>query len=995
MKRAFPQKMKPVPSCAADNQAIAGEIRQAISGPRRVRTSAAMIGLAISMGASSLLLPQQGDGAVAAEPVAADTSAKLGSASSAEAAEASQTAEVASVQAADLREPSVKEAQMDRESTDWAAIEESESAAIAQRSSYANAFDSGWESDVRSQPQDEIAYEELRGADRSGSLESYEALSESYSVDPSEVTQVQQITYGLQPLELSDRAEYDEVDRRLEAEPEAAIKGINSNRNRFRTSLAELGDEESVISSEQPEQLSGWQSSTLEVEEATIQPRSISPREQSTPSALFERQEDLARPGFEPENSARTEESALEGVREAAEQPGEATRLWEAEAVRKSPKWNNRVNSEEKLEQELLPENARPIGSQQAGTVDSPRWMSPIDPDQKLDLSEAQEAATPAAKSGETLEFGVEPPAAQEEVFESSLEAEEVNLDLDKAIAEPDLSEAIVIEPEETTLAPAARLYQVNPGDTLDSIARKNRISPLELVQANQITDPDFIKVNQKLKIPLLENSSVVNGIVSFNPNEQPKASDTSLIGYTGLKPSESSGEIGLPSILLKQTTPSSTPTFPLVSPLKPSEAIGSVSDTLVAQGDRSTETASDSEASTDAVASETGAQTVSPEGASSQTNYIEGLRSDIIKLREKYREENAQSEYNAGTSVEQITPLTSSESEPAVSQSESTVEQASEIAEPATPQTLAEGQTKQRSSSEETEQTTSVGINATQAQTSENRYVDSLRAEIEKLREKYRSERATPVEGNTENRPTGTAEEETVPVSSKQPDVPSRHIDPQYSPDRHTDVLQAEINQLRQKYRTQQAQPADNASEPAPEPQNAQQEVIAVAPLGSESYAPLVQPSIGQMVSPDLPPLKTPDTYLPESTPRFNGFMWPAHGVLTSGYGWRWGRMHKGIDIAGPVGTPIYAAASGTVTFAGWNSGGYGNLVEIEHPDGSLTLYAHNHRIMVREGQFVDQGEQVAEMGSTGFSTGPHLHFELHTSGQGAVNPMAYLTEE
>jgi murein DD-endopeptidase MepM/ murein hydrolase activator NlpD len=104
---------------------------------------------------------------------------------------------------------------------------------------------------------------------------------------------------------------------------------------------------------------------------------------------------------------------------------------------------------------------------------------------------------------------------------------------------------------------------------------------------------------------------------------------------------------------------------------------------------------------------------------------------------------------------------------------------------------------------------------------------------------------------------------------------------------------------------------------------------------------------------------------------------------------------MHKGIDIAGPIGTPIYAAADGIVTFAGWNAGGYGNLVEIEHPDGSLTLYAHNHRILVREGQNVSQGEQVAEMGSTGFSTGPHLHFEIHPSGQGAVNPIAYLPAE
>jgi murein DD-endopeptidase MepM/ murein hydrolase activator NlpD len=85
-------------------------------------------------------------------------------------------------------------------------------------------------------------------------------------------------------------------------------------------------------------------------------------------------------------------------------------------------------------------------------------------------------------------------------------------------------------------------------------------------------------------------------------------------------------------------------------------------------------------------------------------------------------------------------------------------------------------------------------------------------------------------------------------------------------------------------------------------------------------------------------------------------------------------------------------ASAPGVVVSAGWNDGGYGNLVEIQHPDGSVTLYAHNNRILVRSGQQVDQGQQIAEMGSTGYSTGPHSHFEIHPAGQGAVNPMTYL---
>lgn len=142
----------------------------------------------------------------------------------------------------------------------------------------------------------------------------------------------------------------------------------------------------------------------------------------------------------------------------------------------------------------------------------------------------------------------------------------------------------------------------------------------------------------------------------------------------------------------------------------------------------------------------------------------------------------------------------------------------------------------------------------------------------------------------------------------------------------------------------------------------------------------------------PELPPLAAAGSYLPEPGELFQGYMWPARGVFTSGFGMRWGRMHKGIDIAGPIGTPIMAAATGIVTFAGWNSGGYGNLVEIEHPDGSLTRYAHNHRILVSAGQDVIQGQLIAEMGSTGNSTGPHLHFELYPPGTDAADPLAYL---
>ena len=119
--------------------------------------------------------------------------------------------------------------------------------------------------------------------------------------------------------------------------------------------------------------------------------------------------------------------------------------------------------------------------------------------------------------------------------------------------------------------------------------------------------------------------------------------------------------------------------------------------------------------------------------------------------------------------------------------------------------------------------------------------------------------------------------------------------------------------------------------------------------------------------------------------------FIWPTKGVFTSGYGWRWGRMHKGIDIANNVGTPIFAAKDGLVAYAGWSSG-YGYLVEISHADGSSTRYAHNSRLLVKKGQMVPQGSRISLMGSTGRSTGPHLHFEIRRPGGAALDPMAML---
>ena len=120
---------------------------------------------------------------------------------------------------------------------------------------------------------------------------------------------------------------------------------------------------------------------------------------------------------------------------------------------------------------------------------------------------------------------------------------------------------------------------------------------------------------------------------------------------------------------------------------------------------------------------------------------------------------------------------------------------------------------------------------------------------------------------------------------------------------------------------------------------------------------------------------------------------IWPTNGVVTSPYGLRWGGtdFHPGIDIANDLGTPIVATADGIVEYAGWNAGGYGNMVDINHGNGIMTRYGHASQVVVSNGQYVKRGQLIAYMGSTGFSTGPHVHYEVHVNGQ-RVNPISYL---
>jgi murein DD-endopeptidase MepM/ murein hydrolase activator NlpD len=124
-------------------------------------------------------------------------------------------------------------------------------------------------------------------------------------------------------------------------------------------------------------------------------------------------------------------------------------------------------------------------------------------------------------------------------------------------------------------------------------------------------------------------------------------------------------------------------------------------------------------------------------------------------------------------------------------------------------------------------------------------------------------------------------------------------------------------------------------------------------------------------------------------------GFLiWPVKGQLTSRFGNRSGRHHDGIDIGARKGTSIVAAAEGKVMFAGWGPTGYGLMIIIKHKNGLTTVYAHNSHVHIYKNQMVKKGQKIASVGSTGRSTGPHLHFEVRNDSL-PMNPLNYLPKK
>ena len=149
-----------------------------------------------------------------------------------------------------------------------------------------------------------------------------------------------------------------------------------------------------------------------------------------------------------------------------------------------------------------------------------------------------------------------------------------------------------------------------------------------------------------------------------------------------------------------------------------------------------------------------------------------------------------------------------------------------------------------------------------------------------------------------------------------------------------------------------------------------------------------VTKPPVTQVIAKG--PSRTPVTVASRGSGSISGLAWPLRGPINSAYGSRWGSFHTGIDIDGDTGEPFTAAASGKIVAAGW-SGGYGNTILIDHGNGVKTRYAHSSRLLVSVGQRVSQGQTIGWVGSTGNSTGSHLHFEVIHNGD-TVNPRNYL---
>ena len=875
MKRTITQKVKKVPTCAADSfdalfklyLGYVGKHPVGTSIPtevnnRRACTSAAMLGLALSMGATGLLLPRHGDEAMAFEPIAAEPTipnlpvipeANVSPAPKAEVEVATKAMPSASAKRETAlghqsTRPPVVEHRVQKGETLWdlsKAYEVKPEAIVASNKIKPSTTLPAGEK-LKIPTVNGIVHEVQPG-------ETVETLSEFYGVKPAQlqasvpVSELGQFKTGESVTVPGN------VDSLLKARQDAALKRLQQQRNRLNDSLAELRSEESTKSSEL---------ATIPTEAASPEQ---SPSSVTLPSVVLKNQELFATPqpvatAVVPQPMATVPSSSVVIPVPTPEVAMSPTAAPKAAGPSDSSVVIPVPTPEVAMSPTAAPKAAGPSDSSVVIPVPTPEVaMSPTAAPKAAGPSDS-----PVVIPVPTPEVAASPVPATPNV--STVPTLRTVPAYGETAAKPQGPQPAVIQA--LGASPAANVYSVKPGDTLDAIAHRSGVSRAELMQANGLTNPHLIRINQQLKIPQGQQAASTTQTVALFPGINPKTA-RSASGREQLG-------VQVPTIALPTVSDQATAVESTRKPPAPRSLANMV---------RTESTNGESKKPESTVVAD---NKPNQSADSQQSLYVEKLKADILRLRAEYRQ-------NRGSS----------------------------------------------SGSE----TASIVV------------------------------------------PTATT---SVPSTLSSPSASSR-INPEFNAKLRSDSLQANRGKRQQSIDEQASIPIEV---PPPETSSAASPrgLVASAPAPAENYNRAIRTPLGQTVSPEMPSLSAPDMYRPENADKFNGYIWPTKGVVTSGFGMRWGRMHKGIDIAAPIGTPVVAAAPGVVVSAGWNSGGYGNLVEIQHPDGSVTLYAHNNRILVRRGQEVQQGQQISEMGSTGFSTGPHCHFEVHPSGRGAVNPIAYL---
>ena len=523
--------------------------------------------------------------------------------------------------------------------------------------------------------------------------------------------------------------------------------------------------------------------------------------------------------------------------------------------------------------------------------------------------------------------------------------------------------------------------YEVKPGDTLAAIASRYNISVAELVQGNNLSNPDQLKISQRLTIPATE-------VRSFRAIQVPIVLNSNS-AYSSHAPQPANYPV---------TTASIYPGLPAGSSQLPGYTNNdSVSIPIPVIANQQTEVYTQTEptnVNAQGLGGDTPVPTISAQRQPAQKSPEEevrsidheGLRSlhgEIERLRERYRNQNSGNANNLVATEPEKAPITIPV--PQTNSPEAEIERLRQQY-----RNQNSGNANNPVAKEPEKAATPIRV----AQT------NSPEAEIERLRQQYRNQNS----GNANNPVAKEPEKAAIPIRVVTPNHAAASS--QAAEGQNTSIpisIPAYSQSANSQNRTRGNEPINPQFSAQFNSSDQKTTTFPTSADISDNLGDRRGTIVTPQLQPQLPPLAAVDQYLPKpidaTTPAFSTssttYIWPARGVLTSGYGRRWGRMHRGIDIANATGTPIYAAADGVVETSGWNRGGFGILVDIRHADGTLTRYAHNHRTLVRVGQQVTQGQQIAEMGSTGFSTGPHIHFEIHPPGKGAIDPIALLPRE